>query len=288
MGTAHKVSQLLWGRRASDTEEAARLQRRTVLPFAPRRPSRRLPALDATLVRYKSTRRYIVRRGRGPTEWFCEVWLDSVRLRAMATENMTEVVRCVDECRSEIEQLVARGWRFLIAGGGVGIARIRITTGNRISRDPLNTRARHSERHMPLPSDAASFQTRAAPTTTNRNAARSGLLGDAQVDDDDPETDEHTIADVDGSPGVAGIALVDEFTAGTLRQQVHPAAVEWTLPAVRTAPRPTTANRDAKQPGPAHEPHAAEPTRPNRSARRATAAPWWTSRSRCRCARCAP
>jgi hypothetical protein len=112
MGRAHQVSQLLWGRRATDTEEAARVQRRTVLPFPPRRPLRRLPALDATLVRYKSIRRYVVRRGRGPTEWFCEVWLDNVRLRGMATENMTEVVRCVDECRSEIEHLVARGWRF--------------------------------------------------------------------------------------------------------------------------------------------------------------------------------
>lgn len=112
MDTAHQALELLEWRRASDAEEAARLQRRAVLPFARQRPLRRLPALDVTLVRYMSIRRYIVRRGRGPTEWFCEVRLDNVRLRGMATENMTEVVRCVDECRSEIEHLIARGWRF--------------------------------------------------------------------------------------------------------------------------------------------------------------------------------
>jgi hypothetical protein len=73
---------------------------------------RRFPAIDARLARQDSIRRYVVRRGRGATEWFCEVWLDDVRIRGTATRRMTDVVRYVEEYRREIEHLLETGWRF--------------------------------------------------------------------------------------------------------------------------------------------------------------------------------
>src|SRR5262245_66614628 len=109
MGTvsnAYQVSQWLWGRRASDAAGSTRPAHGNILPFIPRQPISRLPALNATLIRHDTVRRYVVRRGRGPTEWFCEVWLGRTRLRGIATENMTEVVRYVDECRCEIDALL--------------------------------------------------------------------------------------------------------------------------------------------------------------------------------------
>jgi hypothetical protein len=73
---------------------------------------RRFPAIDARLVLRGAVRRYVVRRGRGPTEWFCEVSLGNIRLRGMATDSITDVVRCVEEYRREIERLLETGWRF--------------------------------------------------------------------------------------------------------------------------------------------------------------------------------
>jgi hypothetical protein len=114
MGTvnARDVSQHVWGRRCSDVTGSRRARFTLVRRYAALEPVRRFPAIDARLVRQGSTRRYVIRRGRAETEWFCEVWLGDTRLRGTAAECITDVVRYVEEYRREIERLLERGWRF--------------------------------------------------------------------------------------------------------------------------------------------------------------------------------
>lgn len=114
MGTlnARHVSPHVWGRRCSDATRIGGARLALVRRYTPPEPVRRFPAIDARLVLRGSIRRYVVRRGRGQTEWFCEVWLGNVRLNGTATDNMTEVVRYVEKCRREIERLLETGWRF--------------------------------------------------------------------------------------------------------------------------------------------------------------------------------
>lgn len=100
------------GRRSSDAASIGGARLALVRPCPPLEPVRRFPAIDARLVRRGAIRRYVVRRGRGPTEWFCEVRLGDTRVRSTATDSITEVVRCVEEYHREIEHLLETGWRF--------------------------------------------------------------------------------------------------------------------------------------------------------------------------------
>ena len=114
MGTpnARHVTPQEGGRRGSDATRIGGARLALVRRCTPPEPVRRFPAIDARLVLRGAIRRYVVRRGRGPTEWFCEVCLGNTRVRSTATDSITEVVRCVEEYRREIEHLLQTGWRF--------------------------------------------------------------------------------------------------------------------------------------------------------------------------------